>query len=224
MNHATTRLLAALLASTAADLVGLRAAEPAGERLEVKNPSFEAFYLEPGGYRNGDIDDWPRDGGSRNQTGIQSVSDVVFTRQPGPGGEIPFILPAPADGAQFAFLNPASDNSAVALYQVIGPLRSRTRYTLVVAVGNRRDKGYADRVLLELRNGDSPAAPLLAALTNSNPPPDGGFADHQVVFETGSYVQGNLVIVIRNQTAQQIAFDNVRLHAERLSTVPATSR
>ena len=190
---------------------GVRA-EP--QIVAVANPSFEAFYVQPGGYRTGDIGGWQREGGKRESIGIQSISAAVFPLHPGPGGEVPHVLAAPAEGPQFAFLNPAGDGASIALFQVVGPLKPRTRYTLTVALGNRLDKGYADRVLLELRNGDAVTSPLLAALANTRLPADGAFADHSVSFETGDLASGNLVIVIRNQGGSQIVVDNVRLVAD----------
>lgn len=180
----------------------------------VANPSFEAFYIEPGAYRTGDISDWQREGGTRNQVGVQSVAPAMFPLQPGPGGEIPNVLPAPADGPQFAFINPSSDSSPIALWQVLEPLRAHTRYTFTVAVGNRLDKTYPDKLLLELRNGDGPNGFILAAASNATGPDNGAFADHSVSFETGPYVMGNLVIVIRNPGGSQIVVDNVRVTME----------
>lgn len=191
---------------------GLARAEP--QPVTLANPSFEAFYVQPGGYRTGDITGWQREGGRRESIGIQSISAAEFPLQPGPGGEVPHVLAAPADGPQFAFLNPSADGASVALYQVVGPLKPRTRYTFVVALGNRLDKGYADRVLLELRNGDTPAAPLLAALLNTDAPANGTFADHSVDFTTGDIVTGNLLVVIRNHGGSQVIVDNARLLAE----------
>lgn len=208
----THRLRALLLLGGLAQAAGPVRAELIA--LPVANPSFEAFYIEPGSYRTGDITDWQREGGSRNQIGIQSIAPAVFPLSPGPSPELPNILPEPAQGAQFAFINPSSDGTQIALWQVLPPLRSHTRYTLTVAVGNRRDKTYPDKVLLELRNGDTPTSPILAAASNATGPDDGGFLDHSVSFETGPYVMGNLVIVIRNPGGSQIVVDNVRVTME----------
>ena len=196
-----------LVAGVALLVPGLSRAEPVA--LPLLNPSFEEFVLGAGAYRVGDIGGWQRDGSGKTTVGIQAVSSAVFTLA---AAESP--LPAPADGMQFAFMNPPAEGETVALFQVIGALRPRTRYTFTVAIGNRRDKGYADKLLLELRNGDTPASPVLASASNADTPPDGGFADHSVSFATGQYVTGNLLIAIRNQGGSQIAFDNVRVTIE----------
>lgn len=214
-------LLACGAACAAAPAGAVAQTAPAAELHPLANPSFEAYYVEPGAYRVADIVGWTRVGATRNSIGIQSVSPAIFTTRPGPGGETPLLLPEPADGPQFAFLNPAGDAVGVAIWQPAGPLRARVRYTLTVAVGNRRDKGYFDRVLLELRNGDGPASPLLAASVNAESPPDGGFADHAVTFTTGSIVSGDLVVVIRNQGASQLVVDNVRLTIEQIAPAAA---
>lgn len=180
--------------------------------IAVTNPSFEAYYVEPGAYRTGDITGWLRDGGTRSHVGIQSVAAALFPLQTGPGPEA--VLPAPADGPQFAFINTPPDGGHIALYQVLGPLQPRTRYRFTVAIGNRLDKGYSDQALLELRNGDTPTSRVLASASNGTAPANGGFADLSVEFETGPYVAGNLLVAIRNQTGQQLILDHARVTAE----------
>lgn len=188
-------------------------AQPAA--VPLANPSFESPYLVPGSYRTGEITGWTREGGTRTHLGIQSISPGVFAQET---PESP--LPPPADGAQFAFLNPPVDGQEMALYQVIGTLRPHTRYVFTVAIGNRLDKGYPDKLLLELRNGDTLSSPVLVSASNPSAPENGAFADHSVSFSTGAYVSGNLLIAIRNQSSNQIAFDHARVTIESSRNPP----
>jgi hypothetical protein len=151
--------------------------------------------------------------------GIQSVTngDALFGVSP---------LPAPGDGTNYVYLNMTTSGGVpyqAYCWEDVGPLQSNTTYTLTVAVGQSLQMNTGIGVIA-LVNGQGPFQPLLGDTvinlgTNWTP---GTFSNLTLTYTTGAQVSGDLTILLRGDSGQQLIFDNVRLDAVSAANPTAT--
>jgi PEP-CTERM motif len=122
-------------------------------------------------------------------------------------------LPGTANGLQAVYVN--RNNADNYIYQDVGPLSANTTYTLTVAAGNQPNFGPGSTGSIALVSGAFNGTVL--AKTTVSGQPARNFVDFTTSFSSGPSVSGDLFVVLRVTSGDQIDFDNVRLDASAAS-------
>lgn len=183
-----------VLAFVAASTLGIKGATS----VSVVNASFESPVLSPSpGYTNDSVSGWTIDGSANFGAGIQLFTTASFdSADP---------LPAPADGNQALYIAHGDT-----VYQDVGALLADTTYDLTLAVGQRLESANQGGGIFELVNGSTDAGTVLVASTLDTPTA-GTFNLQSISFTTGNAVSGDLSIVLKQTSGNQVIFDNVQL-------------
>ncbi len=175
----------------------------AGIDIPVANFSFESEAVGTSNYQYGGLTGWTINGSAGPQ-------NFIDTGSYGSGA----TLPGTAQGVQAAFINGGD------IYQDVGKLLANTTYTLTVAAGNQPGYGPGSTGAIGLVNGSTDGGTALGTFTSIAQPalPTSTFADFTFTATTGGSVSGDLTIVLKLSSYQQVDFDNVRLSASSQST------
>jgi hypothetical protein len=126
-------------------------------------------------------------------------------------------LAAPAAGKQFCYVNMFNSSVTGGIYQDVGPLEASTVYTLIVAIGSRKDRINSPGIISLVNGANNTGTPLASG--GGVPPAQDAWQDYMATYRTGASVSGDLTIalsVLGNGTTIQADFDNVRLTKARI--------
>jgi alpha-L-rhamnosidase len=173
--------------------------------ITVSNFSFELNETSPGDVVTSVPTGWTafNEGGS-SDIGSQNAGGSDYTSNN--------PLAAPANGAQFCYINMLDSGVPGGIYQDVGALEPNTTYTLTVAIGSRKDRINSPGII-SLIHGTNDAGTVLAS-NGGLPAAQNTWQDYTASFTTGASVSGDLTIalsVMGNRTTIQADFDNVRL-------------
>jgi hypothetical protein len=121
-------------------------------------------------------------------------------------------LATPAAGKQFCYVNMFNSSVTGGIYQDVGALQPNTVYTLIVAIGSRKDRINSPGII-SLVNGANNTGTLLAS-GGGVPASQDTWQDYKATYRTGASVSEDLTIMLSalgNGATIQADFDNVRL-------------